>query len=182
MQGVAIEQVLISCREFEENMTLLMLGIFPTLIASRAYYGRAAIKAAFTKYYAEKNDMEASALIKNRLASCRQWGFGEEDIANFEISTLFLATTNTVPTSFWQLSYILADTEIHARIRKEVESIVQRKKGKDGKDEALMDVTLFQTHCPLLSTFHETLRLVDAATSVRAVVQPTTLTSSNGMA
>lgn len=39
-----------------------------------------------------------------------------------------------------------------------------------------MDTTLFQTHCPLLvATFHETLRLVGSATSVRSVVAPATL-------
>ena len=42
-----------------------------------------------------------------------------------------------------------------------------------------MDIAKFQTNCPLLlSSFRETLRLVDAATSVRSVTQDIQLTSS----
>ncbi|KUJ21128.1 cytochrome P450 [Mollisia scopiformis] len=166
--------------DFEENMTLLMLNFLPTFLASKAYQGRLAIKSAFTTYYAENNHLGASKLIRSRLECCQRWGFSPNDIANFEISTLFLATTNSIPTSFWQLSYILSSPSLLSEIRTEVESIVSRKiDPTTGEEEAVMDISHFQTHCPLLlSTFHETLRLVDAATSVRAVTQPTTLTSS----
>jgi cytochrome P450 len=171
---------LIFSRDFEENMTLLMLNLLPTIIAPKAYKGRAAIKAAFTKYYGNQHELTGSTLIRSHLACAQKWGFTPNDIANFEISTLFLATTNSVPTSFWQLSYILASPSLHRQIQTEVESIVNREKREDGTEEAVMDITLFQSHCPLLvATFHETLRLIDAATSIRAVVEPTTLTSSS---
>ena len=160
-------------------MTLLMLSLLPAVIAPKAYRGRAAIKAAFTKYYQNHYELTGSTLIRSHLACAQKWGFTADDIANFEISTLLLATTNSVPTSFWQLSYILSSPSLLHQIQKEVESIVKRGKGEDGTEEAVMDITLFQSHCPLLvATFHETLRLIDAATSVRAVVEPTTLTSS----
>ncbi|PMD20282.1 cytochrome P450 [Hyaloscypha hepaticicola] len=165
--------------DFEENMTLLMLNLLPTVIAPKAYRGRAAIKAAFTKYYENYYELIGSTLIRSHLACAQKWGFIADDIANFEISTLFLATTNSVPTSFWQLSYILSSPSFLHHIQKEVESIVKKGNGEDGTEEAIMDITLFQSHCPLLvATFHETLRLINAATSVRAVVEPTTLTSS----
>jgi cytochrome P450 len=177
--GLGISQSLICSRDFEENMTLLMLNLLPTIIAPKAYKGRAAIKAAFTKYYDNNYELTGSTLIRSHLTCAQKWGFTADDIANFEISTLFLATTNSVPTSFWQLSYILACPSLHRQIQTEVESIVTREKGQDGTEEAVMNITLFQSHCPLLvATFHETLRLIDAATSVRAVVEPTTLTSS----
>ncbi len=161
-------------------MTLLMLNFLPTILAPKAYQGRIRIKSAFTAFYANNHELTASKLIQDRLACSQKWGFTPDDIANFEISTLFLATTNSVPTSFWQLSYILSSPSLIEQIRGEVESIVTRKpSAEDGIEEAVMDITRFQTDCPLLlSTFHETLRLVDAATSVRAVTQPTTLTSS----
>lgn len=160
-------------------MTLLMLNFLPTIIAPKAYLGRIRIKSAFTSFYANKHELKASKLIQARLACSQKWGFTPDDIANFEISTLFLATTNSVPTSFWQLSHILSSPTLLEQIRTEVESIVTRQQSTvDGKEEAVMDITRFQSQCPLLlSTFHETLRLVDAATSVRAVTQPTTLSS-----
>lgn len=166
-------------RDFEDKMTLLMLNFLPTIIAPKAYMGRNRIKSAFTSFYANNHELTASKLIQARLACSQKWGFTPDDIANFEISTLFLATTNSVPTSFWQLSYILSSPTLLEQIRVEVESIVTRQPSKeDGKEEAVMDITRFQTQCPLLlSTFHETLRLVDAATSVRAVTKPTALSS-----
>ncbi|KAK0112977.1 Cholesterol 7-alpha-monooxygenase [Cadophora gregata] len=164
-------------------MTLLMLNFLPTVIAPKAYLGRSRIKTAFTSFYANNHELTASKLIQARLACSQKWGFTPDDIANFEISTLFLATTNSVPTSFWQLSYILSSPTLLEQIRTEVESIVNRQPATtDGKEEAVMDITRFQTKCPLLlSTFHETLRLVDAATSVRAVTQPTTLSSGSSL-
>ncbi|TVY80714.1 7-alpha-hydroxycholest-4-en-3-one 12-alpha-hydroxylase [Lachnellula suecica] len=164
---------------FEGNVTLLMLQFLPTFICPKAYRGRIAIRDAFARYFANHNDRSASNLVQAHLTACKKWGFCDSDIANLEISTLFLATTNTVATSFWQLSYILSDPSLLAEIRQEVAKIVQRRKSPEtGEDEAVMDITLFQTHCPLLlSTFHETLRLVGAATSVRNVVSPTTLST-----
>jgi cytochrome P450 len=172
-------RILIFSRDFEENMTLLMLNLLPTIIAPKAYRGRAAIKEVFRKYYENHYELTGSTLIRAHLACAQKWGFSADDIANFEISTLFLATTNSVPTSFWQLSYILSSPSLLHEIQKEVEGIVKRERKEDGTEEAVMDIALFQSHCPLLvATFHETLRLIDATTSVRAVVEPTTLTSS----
>ncbi|CAG8980422.1 hypothetical protein HYALB_00003987 [Hymenoscyphus albidus] len=166
---------------FEADMTLLMLQFMPTFIAPKAYHARTAIRNAFEEYYANGHDKEASILIQTHLASCKKWGFGDSDIANFEVSTLFLATTNTVSTSFWQLSYILSDPELLDAIRAEVEPIIKRQNSPIvGEEVAVMDITLFQTQCPLLvSTFHETLRLVGSATSVRSVVAPANLKANS---
>ncbi|TVY58901.1 5-beta-cholestane-3-alpha,7-alpha-diol 12-alpha-hydroxylase [Lachnellula cervina] len=165
--------------DFESDATLLMLQLLPTFICPKAYHGRSALRGAFAKYYANHHDLSASRLIHSHLATCKKWGFSDSDIANFEISTLFLATTNTVPVSFWQLSYILSDPSLLEEIRTEVEGIVERgKSAETGKEYAVMDITLFQSQCPLLlSTFHETLRFVGAATSVRSVVSPTILSA-----
>ncbi|KAL2074507.1 hypothetical protein VTL71DRAFT_8285 [Oculimacula yallundae] len=165
--------------DFEDKMTMLMLNFLPTIIAPKAYQGRIRIKSAFTSYYANNHHLTGSRLIQGHLACCQKWGFTPDDIANLEISTLFLATTNSVPTSFWQLSNILSSPSLIAEIRTEVESIVTRQISKaDGKEEAVLDITRFQTDCPLLlSTFHETLRLIDSATSVRAVTAPTILSA-----
>ncbi|KAH8658719.1 cytochrome P450 [Tricladium varicosporioides] len=164
---------------FEADCALLMLQFLPTFIAPNAYYGRIKIREAFANYYAKGYHEEASMLIRSHHNGCKKWGFSDSDIANFEVSTLFLATTNTVSTSFWQLSYILSDPDLLKEIRTEVLRVVKRTT-KDGKDCAVVDTSLFQAQCPLLvSSFHETLRLVGAATSVRSVVTPTTLSSSS---
>lgn len=154
-------------------MTWLMLMFLPSIIARKAYYGRAAINAAFRKYYAQGLDRNASSLVKGRAIAARKYGFKDTDIADFELSILFVSTTNTVPSSFWLLSHILSSPSLVAEIRAEIAQIVTRKT-VDGVDTMEMDITGFQKKCPLLvSTWEETLRLVDSSSSVRAVVKDT---------
>jgi cytochrome P450 len=155
-----------------------MLEFLPTLIARKAYYGRANIKAAFANYYAKSHHLSASRLIQNRKTCSSKWNLSDDDIANTEISTLYLSTTNSAPTSFWLLVNILADPVLLAEIREEISNITTRDASKNGKERAIIDITLFQSRCPLLlASFRETLRLIDAATSVRSISQDILLTS-----
>ncbi|RAL60226.1 hypothetical protein DID88_000006 [Monilinia fructigena] len=165
--------------DFEDNMAMLMLEFLPTLICPKAYHGRAAIKSAFASYYASSYHMDASTLIKSRLECSQKWGLTAEEISNIEISALFLATTNSAPTSFWLLVNILSNSSLISSIRTEISNIISKNQGTDGREECVMDITLFHSRCPILmSCFRETLRFADAATSVRSVTQDVLLTSS----
>lgn len=151
-------------------MTMLMLQSLPTFICTQAYHGRAAIKTAFVSYYASLHHMTASTLVKSRLERSQKWGFTAEEISNIEVSTLFLATTNSVPISFWLLVNIFFDPPLISSIRTEISNIIRKSEGDDGIEECVMDITLFQSQCPIfMSCFRETLRFADAATSVRSI-------------
>lgn len=148
-----------------------MLQILPTVIARKAFYGRAAVNDAFRKYYAAGLERNASGLIKGRAEAARKYGLTERHIADFEIAMLFLATTNTIPSSFWFLNYIISSPSLLSEIRAEVSQIMTRK-AVDGVDAMEMDITGFQKKCPLLcSAWEETLRLVDSSSSVRMVLK-----------
>ncbi|KAF7856355.1 hypothetical protein EAF04_009883 [Stromatinia cepivora] len=165
--------------DFEENMTMLMLEFLPTFLCPKAYHGRAAIKTAFASYYTSSHHTTASTLIKSGLDCSQKWGLAAEEIANIEISPLFLAATNSAPTSFWLLVNILSDSSLISSIRSEISNIILKQTGDDGIEECIMDITLFQSRCPILmSCFRETLCFADAATSVRSVTQDVLLTSS----
>lgn len=156
-------------------MTYLMLKFLPKIIARDAYDGRAATREAFKKYYSSPDHLSGSRLIRDRLRNAQKWGFTSEDIANFEISTLYVATTNTVATSFWMLCHILSQESLLEEIRSELDAITTFKDRK-----ASINATSLMTGCPLLlSSFHETLRLVISATSVRSVISPVDLSSSS---
>ena len=156
-------------------MTFLMLKFLPKIIARDAYDGRAATREAFTKYYSSPDHLSGSQLIQDRLRNAQKWGFTSEDIANFEISTLYVATTNTVATSFWMLCHILSQPFLLDDIRAELDAITIIRHGA-----AKIDSSRLMTDCPLLlSCFHETLRLVISATSVRSVVSSVDLTSTS---
>jgi cytochrome P450 len=152
-----------------------MLQVLPAVIARKAFYGRAAVNEAFQKYYADGLEKNASGLVKSRVVAGRKYGLTEGDIADFEIAILFTATTNTIPSSFWFLSYVVSSPSLVSEIRSEVSQIITRKI-VDGVDTVEMDITGFQKKCPLLcSSWEETLRLVGSASSVRMVVQDTVL-------
>jgi len=92
----------------------------------------------------------------------------DEDMARFNIGTIYATITNTVPTAFWMLSFVLGDEELKEVIRREVENVV---KLEEDKKRIVLDVDeLNETKCPVLtSSFWETLRMVNAGTSMRWV-------------
>lgn len=150
-----------------------MLQVFPTVIARKAYYGRAAVNEAFQKYYAADLDKNASGLVKGRAVAARKYGLTKRDIAEFEIAILYTAVTNTVPSSFWFLSFIVSSPSLLTEIRAEVSEIMTRKT-VDGVDTMEMDIAGFQKKCPLLcSAWEETLRLIGSVSSTRMVVKDT---------
>jgi cytochrome P450 len=162
-----------SYRDFETDLIWIMLQVLPTVIARKAYYGRVAVNEAFQKYYAAGLDKNASGLIKRRAAAARKYGLTEHDIADFEIAMLYAAVTNSVPSSFWFLSYIVSSPSLLTEIRAEVSEIVTRRT-VNGVDTVEMDITGFQKKCPLLcSAWEETLRLIDSSSSVRMVIKDT---------
>jgi cytochrome P450 len=172
----ALPTIMISdflCRDFETDLVWIMLQVLPTVIARKAFYGRAAINEAFQKYYAAGLEKNASGLVKGRAEAARKYGLTKQDMADFEIAILYTATTNTVPSSFWFLSYIVSSPSVLSEVRAEVAQITTRKI-INGVDTMEIDITGIQKKCPLLcSAWEETLRLVDSASSARMVVKDT---------
>jgi cytochrome P450 len=161
------------CRDFETDIIWIIVHVLPTVIARKAFYGRAAVNDAFQKYYAAGLEKNASSLVKGRAEAARKYGIKDRDIADFEIAMLYVATTNTIPSSFWFLSYIVSSPSLLSEIRAEVSQIMTRKT-VDGVDTMEMDIAGFQKKCPLLcSAWEETLRLVGSASSVRMVIKDT---------
>jgi cytochrome P450 len=160
-------------RDFETDLLWIMVQALPTVIARKAFYGRAAVNDAFQKYYAAGLEKNASSLVKGRAEAARKYGIKERAMADFEIAILYTAITNTIPGSFWFLSYIVSCPSLLSEIRTEVSQIMTRK-SVDGVDTMEMDITGFQKKCPLLcSAWEETLRLVNSFSSVRMVVKDT---------
>jgi len=112
------------------------------------------------------------------VTTAKNAGLPQDDFLNVEIGMLFTASTNTAPSSFWFLCYILSSKSLLAEVRGEISKIVTRK-AINGIDTIELDSTGFQQHCPLLiSTWEETLRLVDSSSSVRMVAKDTLLAES----
>jgi hypothetical protein len=86
-------------------------------------------------------------------------GLGQDDFLNVEIGLLFAASTNTAPSTFWFICYILSSESLLAEVRAEISKILTRKT-VNGTDTVELDSTGFRQHCPLLiSIWEETLAL-----------------------
>lgn len=142
-----------------------MLNILPTITARRAYYARQAIDEALQKYFEAGQDKDAGRVVKESASISQKWGLSTADNSHLEILRIFVSVTNTVPASFWLLSYILNDADLLREVRGEVSAIVTRT-----HNAASIDITKFQTHCPLfVSTWQETLRYISANGAIRTV-------------
>lgn len=116
-------------------------------------------------------------MVAARNAAARKFNITNDDLAQSELSILFVTTTNAVPTAFWLLIHILSDPQLLYEIQEELQAIIQFSTSEAGEKEGLIDISKFTTHTPLLhSTYHEAMRLSNAQVSARQVKTDTVLT------
>jgi len=145
------------------------LGLLPSVLAPKAYRARQRVTAAFAEYHKKKLETQANAYMKASYEVMDKYKLDKiEDMARFNIGTIYATITNTVPTAFWMLSFVLGDEELKKVISGEVEGVVSL---EDDRKRIVLDVDgLNETKCPVLtSSFWETLRMVNAGTSIRWV-------------
>ncbi|KAL5330525.1 hypothetical protein ACEPPN_000042 [Leptodophora sp. 'Broadleaf-Isolate-01'] len=157
--------------DFEEELPMLFLNIFPSITARKAWNARKTLTTAFEEYYNKGLDRNANAFIAGRARAARAENFTNNDLAGFEITICFAALTNTVPNSFSMLCNIFTNPALTADIREEVSRVVTRT-SVDGRTVISLDTTSLDTSCPILiSAYNETLRMCVNATAVRVVME-----------
>jgi hypothetical protein len=170
-------------RDFEGSIFGFVLKIFPSYIVPKGVKGRADLQKALIEYYTAKHDLEpdVAQMTKARAEVYRKNGLNPVDIGRFELAHLHVSTANAVPTVFWNLLYIFADPEVTSAIRKEILTIITEDgKNEQGKRVFKLDITKFDDNCPLLvSTYRETIRLVNSHLGTRRVMADTTISDGN---
>ena len=123
-------------------------------------------------------DPKTSQLIKNRAAiNMGKFKLSKKMYAWGEVSLLFGALLNTIPTAFWLLSWIFEDPQLLEEIRREVDSCITISTTEPKM--YTINATKLRTSCPLFSSaFRETLRLVGSVNINRYVAEDTTVTNS----
>ena len=157
---------------------MFLLNIFPSIIAAKPYKARGELQAALADYYTAKHDLEpdVAKITSARSEVYRKWGIGPSEVGKFELSLLHVATANAIPTLFWCLCFIVSSLQSTEEIRKEILSIVQPGPEKDCRKEMLLDITKFETHCPLLvSAYRETIRVGSSQVVARRVISDTNI-------
>ncbi|KAH9205612.1 cytochrome P450 [Leptodontidium sp. 2 PMI_412] len=162
--------------DFENDLGLLVLDTYPSLIARKGHTARSTVTPAFEKYYAQGLLKNASAFVQGRARCARKWGLTTNEMSKAEISILFAAVTNTVPNVFYMLCWIFSNPSLVRKLREEIEGIVRPGKGNGEGKEVVLDIENLREKCPLLTaSFHESLRLVKTGFSIRTVLEDTLL-------
>lgn len=127
------------------------------------------------EYY---NDPETSQLIKNRAEiNLGKFNMSKKMHAFGDSSLLFGALLNTIPATFWLISYIYEDGELLDEIRHEVDECVTIPASEPNR--RIMNATRLRTSCPLFSSaLRETLRVTGSLNSNRYVAEDTIVTNN----
>jgi cytochrome P450 len=165
--------------DFEANILQLSMVPMPRLLTRKGWNGRQRLFDTFTEYFDQEryNEPGVNQIIKDRVELIvGQYGWSKRMHAQGEVSFVFAAVTNAVPTVFWMISYIYSDKTLLSELRKEVDNCIN---SSLDSPKRTINANLLRTSCPLLlSTFRETLRVVGSVHINRYVAEDVSLTNS----
>ncbi|KAF2275228.1 cytochrome P450 [Westerdykella ornata] len=170
---------------FEGNMQLLMPGILPRLIGRTAYNARTKIHAALKRWYEAGHDQDADPrtgpadYVRQRAALLRKEGLHPADFSKLEITIMHGATSNTVPTLFWVVSFIFLRPELVKELRDEASiTVFGTKEFTPSPNGSVIDVPVakLEERSPLLlACYREAIRLASQPITVRKVAKDFTV-------
>ncbi len=160
-------EILAAFWRFEPGIVILLLQLFPSILAKESLQAREQVVKAFTDYFASGGHEHGSALVRARYQHSADYNVSIEDIARFELGGASAVLMNTLPCAFWVLWHVVSDSTALEECRDELHRLC-----KIEDDTVTLDITKVKTSCPiLLSTLREVLRHHGAGISVRVVQQ-----------
>ncbi|KAI0153311.1 cytochrome P450 [Xylariaceae sp. FL1272] len=158
---------------YERGFVRLMISVLPSLTARKSSQARTTLEGAYMKYYERggHNDLETSALIRERHRFCSENGLPLADIIKMEVTSSIALLSNTMPATFWLAYHIFSDPELLKACRDELAHAIKEHNGRHS-----IDMAYVKSRCPLLlSTFQEILRFYSVGLSTRMVMEDTML-------
>ncbi|KAL4735868.1 cytochrome P450 [Aspergillus similis] len=163
---------------FETNVAPLLSGIFPSIMARKAYKARETAVAAVLAYFQTKGHEQGSELTKTRYRFMHAGGLSDTDIARAEVSMGLGLLSNTVPAAFWVLFDLYSRPSLLCEIREEVKKHavhVEDTQTHTGR-KYIIDISALRDSCPLLvSAYQEILRSRSVTAVTRVVTDDTML-------
>lgn len=158
-------------RSFQRGIMILIMNLFPSILARESVASREYMTKAFTKYFKEGGHDHGSALIKARYEHSTEHKIPVEDIARFETGGAIALLTNTSPAAFWMVYHLYYDPAALEDCRRELSTVVTTEENAGLKIRTI-DMSQVKTSCPtLLSAFQEVLRLHTFGISTRMVMK-----------
>lgn len=161
------QALILGCRTFEPGIVILLLQLFPSVLAKESLQAREKIVKAFMDYFGNAGHEQGSALIRARYEHSVDYNVSIEDMARFELGGAVAILTNTIPSAFWVLWHFISDAAALEECRDELYHLC-----KIEDTSVTIDIAKVMTSCQiLLSTLREVLRVHGTGTSVRVVQQ-----------
>ncbi|KAL2015754.1 hypothetical protein VTK56DRAFT_4864 [Thermocarpiscus australiensis] len=175
--------------DFDHGLGGLLMGIFPSITARKAYRGREALVAAFEEYLSRDRHLPgpgrrgASPIVQKRVSIALQHGWTLKAAARSEVSFLFAGIVNTATTTFWIILHIFASSShpsapspnLLSAIRSELSTALTP---SPSAKPLTLSLTKLKSASPTLqSVLRESLRHNSDTYSTRLVKSPTTLPS-----
>lgn len=150
--------------EWESGLIPMLVGIFPRIIARKAYQALLACAEKFAEYHATGGLEDAHYFIKQRTELHLQHGITDPiERGKLDVGVGIAVNVNASLSTFWLLSNVYSRPSLLARLRDEIQ--------ENGlKDLGSLSFERLREKCPLLySVFRETLRYYAQMNSPRWV-------------
>jgi len=162
-------------RDYEADLSMLLLNFLPTITARKGHRAKKALKKAFTDYFVSGGAEKASDFVRASNDANLKRGVSEEDRAGFQVVYCIGLLVNTPPTLFWMLFHIYSSPVLLQRLRAEL-SAASLAENDTGVAQGRLDIQKLTDTCPLLqATLEEVLRVHASSLSTRIVLEDTTV-------
>jgi cytochrome P450 len=163
-------------RSINTDFALLGLGVLPSILARKGYWGREKLFQSFRDYYNKDAHLTGSPLVQARFEVNRKHGISIDDIAHFELSVCIGLLVNTVPSTFWCIYDIYSRPDLLEEVRRGITSSSTRTSDTKGVPSYSVDIAELLTEFPLLQAIvRETLRILSTNASGRVLLKDTML-------
>ncbi|KAH6615387.1 cytochrome P450 [Boeremia exigua] len=159
--------------DWENGLTVLMMGIFPSITARKSYRGFMRCARAFAAYIEAGGYENAHEIVQARNEMHLQHGiFDVLERGKLDVAMQLATNVNASIITFWLLSNVFSRPDLLARLRDEIteNALV---------GPATLSLEFLRQSCPtLVSVFREILRLYAPLSSVRYIGADTMLANT----
>ena len=160
--------------DLSDNVSFLLMGILPSLIARKAYLGRKKMFEAFENYAAAGGLKQASNMTKGKYEIAENHGVSQKDTARLEGTQGMTILANTVPSAFWILYHVLSKNDVLKSVRHRAEELMAIETRK-GTPTRVININKLREDPVLSSVAQEALRHQAFGSPTRMVMEDTML-------
>lgn len=156
--------------DVSDDASLLLMDIFPTIIARKGYIGRAKLTEAFHRYFDNGEHRKASLMTQGRYDIVQRHEISHLDMARLESVQGVTILSNTVPSAFWVIYHVISKSEVLADARQRLFQLAEIK-SRQGKSVYRLQVSRLREDAMFSSILQECLRHQSFGAVTRMVME-----------